>query len=92
MMKVKRIEMKFEIGRDEQGFAHSILEDGRVIIHLNCGTIRNEENIERVVYLLNVAYGSLYDLDTKSANLESPISRPKKEAWCVFNGKGMKNE
>lgn len=67
--------MKFEIDRDEQGFAHAILEDGNVIIHLNTGTVRNEENIERMVYLLNVAHGALYDPDAKSANLEPPRSR-----------------
>lgn len=62
--------MKFEIERDEQGFAHAIVEDGKIIIHLNTGTVRNEENIERVVYLLNVAHGALYnpDLERKASD------------------------
>lgn len=55
--------MKFEIERSSQGFARNILEDGRVILHLNEGTIRNEENIERLVYLLNLAKGLPFDPD-----------------------------
>jgi len=67
--------MKFQIERSEQGFARNIIEDGKVIIHLNEGTVRNEENIERVVYLLNVAYGTLYNPDTQTANLSPPIEK-----------------
>lgn len=53
--------MKFEIERSEHGFAKNILEDGKVVIHLNEGTVRNEENIERVAYLLNLAKGIPFD-------------------------------
>jgi len=70
--------MRFKLERSEQGFARNIIEDGKVIIHLNEGTVRNEENIERVVYLLNIANGALYNPDTRTVNLNPPVVNTSK--------------
>lgn len=48
----------WSIRRDEQGFAVAIEEEGRTVIHLNIGTVRNEENVKRVVILLNKNEGN----------------------------------
>ena len=44
----------WSIRRDDHGFAAAIEEDGRTVLHLCVGTVRNEENIERVVEVLNL--------------------------------------
>jgi len=50
-MKIR--DKKFEIKRRDAGYACNILEEGVVCLHLNPGTVRNEENIDRIVDLLN---------------------------------------
>lgn len=46
--------MKYEIMKTMQGdHSFAITEDGAAIVHLNPGTVCTEENIERVVKILN---------------------------------------
>jgi len=46
--------MAFSVDRTKHGkFANAILEDGKVVLHLQEGTTRNEENIDRIVAILN---------------------------------------
>jgi len=44
---------KFTIIRDEYGFACAIAEGEQWVILLNVGATRNEEQIERIVSILN---------------------------------------
>jgi hypothetical protein len=43
----------YTISRTIHGFARAIERDGRDVLHLDVGTVRNEENIEQVVRELN---------------------------------------
>lgn len=43
------------ISRESDGVhADAIMENGMVVLHLQPGTVRNEQNVERIVMLLNV--------------------------------------
>jgi len=44
----------FSVERDENGFAKTIMENGRVVLWLHCGATRNEEEVNRLVALLNL--------------------------------------
>ena len=44
---------RFVVIRDLYGLAQAIAENGVWVIHLNRGTVRNEENIDRIVSKLN---------------------------------------
>jgi hypothetical protein len=52
---------RFAVIRDEDACNHAIAiaENGKWIIHLNRGTERNEENIERIVEILNANAGGM---------------------------------
>jgi hypothetical protein len=43
----------YTIRRDEQGYAAAIERNGWTILQIYPGSIRNEENIEEIVWLLN---------------------------------------
>lgn len=59
------MEPVWSIRRDPQGFAVAIEENGHTVIHLYVGTVRNEDNIERIVELLNSSATNLCgDCDT----------------------------
>jgi len=45
--------MKIQIHRNVFGFADSLDQDGKVILDLNPGTKRNEENVEAFVHRYN---------------------------------------
>lgn len=44
---------KFEIEKDKFGFPNAISKGGFVVLHLNPGTVRNEEYLQPIVDLLN---------------------------------------
>ena len=43
----------YRVDRDKQGFATAICKGRKVVLHLNPGTVRNEENFDEIVKLLN---------------------------------------
>jgi len=45
--------MKYKIERDVYGYAEAISLDGYFVLQLIPGSTRNEENIEKIVELLN---------------------------------------
>jgi len=47
--------MKFELVKDNQGFAMAIAVDGFFLLHLQRGTVRNEENADKLLAVLNAA-------------------------------------
>ena len=49
------VEGKFTIHRNDGGHAETIEENGRTVLWLNPGTVRGEENVERLVSLMNAA-------------------------------------
>lgn len=50
---------QFEIVKDEQGYAMAIAVDGWFLIHLQRGTVRNEENAAKLLAVLNAAVASV---------------------------------
>lgn len=44
---------KFELIKDDNGFAMAIAVNGYYMLHLERGTVRNEENAESIVAILN---------------------------------------
>jgi len=46
--------MTYCVGRDPYGYAKSIDCDGRTVLHLVNGSVRNEEEVESVVAALNL--------------------------------------
>lgn len=54
---------QFRLVRDEYGFVQAIAEGDWYLIHLECGTVRNEENAEKLLAVLNEAAKSAhYDM------------------------------
>ena len=49
----------YSLARNQAGHALAILRDGRYILHLDAGTVRNEENAQQVVDVLNAAEASV---------------------------------
>jgi len=45
----------FQLVRDEYGYAKAIAVDEWFLIHLHIGTVRNEENAEKLLAVLNAA-------------------------------------
>ena len=50
---------QFELVRDEHGYAMAIAVDGWFLIHLKRGTVRNEENAEKLLEVMNAAVASV---------------------------------
>lgn len=50
---------QFEIVKDENGYAMAIAVDGWFLIHLQRGTVRNEENAAKLLSVLNAAVASV---------------------------------
>lgn len=48
---------KFELVKDDHGYARAIAIEGWYVIHLEPGTVRNEENAEKLLAVLNAAVG-----------------------------------
>ena len=46
---------KFDLVRDDQGYAQAIAVDGYWLVHLQRGTVRNEENAAKLLAVLNAA-------------------------------------
>lgn len=50
---------QFEIVKDDYGYAMAIALDGVYLIHLDRGTVRNEENATKLIAVLNAAVASV---------------------------------
>jgi len=50
---------QFEIVKDENGYAMAIAVDGWFLVHLQRGTVRNEENAAKLLSVLNAAVASV---------------------------------
>lgn len=46
---------KFDLVRDDQGYAQAIAVDGYWLVHLQRGTVRNEERAGQLLAVLNAA-------------------------------------
>jgi len=46
---------KFELRRDDHGFCNAVSVDEWYVVHLDRGTVRNEENADKLVDVLNAA-------------------------------------
>lgn len=46
---------KFELRRDDHGFCNAVSVAGWYVVQLDRGTVRNEENADKLVYVLNAA-------------------------------------
>ena len=55
--------LPYRIERSAQGFARNILHGDKVVLHLQEGTTRNEEQVEALVNLLNDAVILNYDIE-----------------------------
>ena len=52
----------FRLVRDEHGYAQAIAVDEWFLIHLHRGTVRNEENAEKLLAVLNAAVAVVNNL------------------------------
>lgn len=50
---------QLKIVKDKQGYAMAIAVDGWFLIHLQRGTVRNEENAAKLLAVLNAAVASV---------------------------------
>lgn len=54
-----RMVRQFRIERDEQGYAMALAVDDWFLIHLQRGTVRNEENADKLLAVLNAAVANV---------------------------------
>jgi hypothetical protein len=73
--------MTYCVGRDPYGYAKSIDYDGRTVLHLVNGSVRNEEEVESVVSALNLLKEIQAALDSfvESVHFEFPNEIPDDE-------------
>ena len=57
---MKRMVRQFELVRDEHGHAMAVAVGGYFMIHLERGTVRNEENAGKLIDALNAAVACVH--------------------------------